>query len=77
MYDAGVFPNCSLNRLSHFLNDTFNLDKSYRTITNNLIKFKVDKEKDFVYYATLFLEQKKREYSEEFTKWKFAYVNVI
>ena len=68
MYDAGAFPNCSLNRLSHFLNDTFNLDKSYRTITNNLIKFKVDKEKDFVYYATLFLEQKKRECSEEFTK---------
>ena len=68
MYDAGAFPNCSLNRLSHFLNDTFNLDKSYRTITNNLIKFKVDKEKDFVYYATRFLEQKKRECSEEFTK---------
>ena len=68
MYDAGAFLNCTIEKLARFINDTFHLDKSYRTITNNLIKLKVDKEKDFVYYATLFLEQKKRECSEEFTK---------
>ena len=68
MYDAGAFLNCTIEKLARFINDTFHLDKSYRTISNSLSKFKVDKKKDFVYYATLFLEQKKQECSTEFSK---------
>ncbi|WP_350455848.1 hypothetical protein [Macellibacteroides fermentans] len=61
MYDAGTFLNCTIEKLARFINDTFHLDKSYRTISNSLSKFKVEKEKDLVYHATLILEQKKQE----------------
>ena len=61
MYDAGTFLNCTIEKLACFINDTFHLDKSYRTISNSLSKFKVEKEKDLVYHATLILEQKKQE----------------
>ena len=61
MYDAGAFLNCTIEKLARFINDTFHLDKSYRTISNSLSKFKVEKEKDLVYHATLILEQKKQE----------------
>ena len=61
MYDAGAFLNCTIEKLARFINDTFHLDKSYRTISNSLSKFKVEKEKDLVYHATLILEQKKLE----------------
>ena len=61
MYDVGAFLNCTIEKLARFINDTFHLDKSYRTISNSLSKFKVEKEKDLVYHATLILEQKKQE----------------
>ena len=61
MYDAGAFLNCTIEKLARFINDTFHLDKSYRTISNSLSKFKVEKEKNLVYHATLILEQKKQE----------------
>ncbi|MDD4418603.1 MAG: hypothetical protein PHH81_07255 [Bacteroides graminisolvens] len=61
MYDVGAFLNCTIEKLARFINDTFHLDKSYRTISNSLSKFKVEKEKDLVYHATLILEQKKLE----------------
>ena len=32
MYDAGAFLNCTIEKLARFINDTFHLDKSYRTI---------------------------------------------
>ena len=32
LYDAGAFLNCTIEKLAHFINDTFHLDKSYRTI---------------------------------------------
>jgi hypothetical protein len=61
MYDVGAFLNCTIEKLARFINDTFHLDKSYRTISNSLSKFKVEKEKDLVYHATLILDQKKQE----------------
>ncbi len=61
MYDAGAFLNCTIEKLARFINDTFHLDKSYRTISNSLSKFKVEKEKDLVYHAFQILEQKKQE----------------
>ena len=35
MYDAGAFLNCTIEKLARFINDTFHLDKSYRTISNS------------------------------------------
>ena len=61
MYDVGAFLNCTIEKLARFINDTFHLDKSYRTISNSLSKFKVEKEKDLVYHAFQILEQKKQE----------------
>ena len=68
MYDAGVFPDCTIDMLAKFLNQLIDPEINNRTISNCLAKLKVDVEKDFVYFAHLYIAHKKIERLDDFCK---------
>ena len=68
MYDAGVFPDCTIDMLAKFLNQLIDPEINYRTISNSLAKLKVGVEKDFVHFAHLYIAHKKIERLDDFCK---------
>lgn len=71
MYDAGMFPNCTLEQLSDHITEMFNMDAESGTICNSLSLYKLDRNKDFIYYADLFVERRKEELKIRSCDWQY------